>query len=396
MRLLNRPLLGLLSLGHLTVDVTGGALPAMLPFLQAEFHLSYLLLALVILTSNVTSSIVQPIFGVVSDISAARYLLPAGVLLAVAGFSALGLAPSYGLLLIAVAVAGIGSAIYHPEASKSAAYVVGARRATGMSVFSVGGNVGFALGPLALTAIVAWHGLRGTWFMLIPGLLMAGALAGIMPAIARAQVEHEERARADRGTSHPRRMALLVAIVTLRSLVYSGVLTFAPLYAVNVLHRSPHAGALLLFLFLGAGATGTIVAGPIADRFGKRRTMVVGLWLVVPLLAMYLVIPGPLSLVALALAGMCLIGTFTVSLLMGQEFLPTRLALASALMIGFTTGLGGLGVGLLGRFADVAGLIPTLWAVVAMAALASGLMLALPESEVTREPAPDLRTATAR
>ncbi len=358
------------------MDVTGGAVPAILPLLQAEFHLSYLLVAAIIATSNITSSVVQPVFGLASDKAAARYLLPLGVLLSVAGFAFIGVAPTYGLLLAAIAISGIGSAIYHPEASKSAAYVVGGRRATGMSVFSVGGNIGFALGPITVTAIIAGMGIRGTWIMLIPGIIVAACVAAIMPAIARAHAAYEQRRTQAAGPSRPGAMTLLVAIVAARSVVYGGLLTFVPLYAVNVLHRPPAENGPLLSLLLGAGAVGTLIAAPIADHFGKRATMLVSLALVAPLLAVYLLMPGPVGIAALALSGACLIGTFTLTLLLGQEFLPNRLALASALMIGFTTGLGGLGVAILGQVADVFGLATTLWALVGVAV--AGFALTLP------------------
>ena len=388
--------LALLSIGHLTVDVTGGALPALLPFLQAEFHLSYLQLALVIAVSNVTSSIVQPAFGLMSDLRAARWLLPVGVLLAVAGFAFIGLAPLYVLLLAAVACSGIGSAIYHPEASKCAAYVVGDRRATGMSMFSAGGNIGFALGPLVLLAILATGGLHSTWLIALPGSVVAAALIGVLPAIARAQDAHELRAAADERLAQPRAMTLLVAIVTARSVVYSGILTFVPLYAVNVLHRSPHGNGVLLSMILGAGAVGTIVAGQIADRVGKRATILVSLACVPLMLALYLIVPGPLGLASIVLAGAFLVGTFTPTLLLGQEFMPNRIALASALMIGFTSGLGGVGVAVLGRAADVAGLGFALWALVGVAMTAVVLSFGLRAEDAAAESVPvDLR-ATAR
>ena len=388
--------LALLSIGHLTVDITGGALPALLPFLQAEFSLSYLQLALVIAVSNVTSSIVQPAFGFVSDKRASRWLLPLGVVLAVTGFATIGIAPAYVLLLAAVACSGVGSAIYHPEASKCAAHVVGDRRATGMSVFSAGGNTGFALGPLMLLAMLALGGLRGTWLIVLPGSIVALALIATLPAIARAQSAHELRIAADERPAQPSAMTLLVAIVTARSIVYSGILTFVPLYAVNVLHRGPHGNGILLSMILGAGAVGTIVAGPIADRIGKRSTILASLACVPLMLVLYLLAPGSLSVAAIVLAGAFLVGSFTPTLLLGQEFMPDRLALASALMIGFTSGLGGIGVALLGRVADIAGLSFVLWALVGVAAIAVALSLGLRSEDTAAESVPvDLR-ATAR
>lgn len=386
----NRGLLGLMSVGHLSVDVTTGALPALLPFLQPKFHLSYLSLAAVIMTSNLTSSIVQPIFGIASDRASARYLLPLGVLLAVAGFAALGIAGSYWLLLAAVAFSGIGSAIFHPEGYKSASYVAGNRRATAMSWFTAGGNVGVAFGPLALTAIVAVGGLHATWIILVPGIAMAAALAASLPDISKAQKSHEalNQTNAAAQVSHPRRMALLVTIVALRSVVYSGMLTFVPLYAVNVLHHSPASNGPLLFAILAVGAAATVIGGPIADRVGKKATMAGALALVPVLLAIYVFAPGAIGVAALIGVGACISGTMTITVLLGHEYLPTRVALASSLLIGFTSGIGGLAVGALGHLADVSGLAPTLWALVAAGLLAFALTLVLPEVQTLRRPMP--------
>lgn len=363
---MNKRVLGLLSLGHLTVDCAGGALPALLPLVQSRFHLSYALVGVVVMAYNLTSSIIQPAFGWASDRRAMRWLLPAGVLLAMAGLAAVGVAPTYGLLIGAVCLLGIGNAVYHPEGSKSARYVVGRMQSTGMAVFSVGGNIGFALGPLVVAALLATTGAGGTWILIIPGVVVAFLVAAVLADIKTAASAHAKSG--DAGPSQPWAMALLVIVVSLRATVHAGVYTFVPLYGANVLGRPATENSLLLFAFLAAGALGTIAAGPIADRFGKKPTLLVSFALAPPLLAAFLLVPGVLGVIALCLAGAFLIGTFAITLVMGQEFMPRRLALASSLMIGFTIGVGGVGVALLGRLADVAGVTTTLWALVALAA----------------------------
>ncbi|MBC5823845.1 MAG: MFS transporter [Candidatus Eremiobacteraeota bacterium] len=375
---MNRRLLGVLSLGHLAVDVVAGALPAILPYLQREFGLSYLMLGAVMMTSNVTSSIVQPVFGAVSDRAPARYLLPVGVLLAVSGFASLGMVGSFPMILVGVAISGIGSAIYHPEASKSAHYVAGRRTATGMSIFSVGGNVGTALGPLLLTALIGWGGLEATRVLFVPAFAAAAVVMVVLPGIARAQQEHRKRTLVPPQSGRRGTLTQLVVIVGLRAFVYGGLLTFAPLYAVNVLHASVAGNGPLLFIVLASGAVATALTGTIADRFGKKPTLLVSFALAPATLTAYLLTTGPLALIALALTGACLIGTFALTVVMGQELLPHRLALASALMIGLTTGIGGLGVAALGRVADLVGLAAAMWCLVAAAAAAFVLALWLP------------------
>ena len=377
---MNHRVLGVLSLGHLAVDLTAGALPATLPLLQNEFHLSYFWLGAIMTMSGITSSIMQPIFGAVSDLAKARYFLPLGVVGALAGYAAVGTAHSYALVLVFVAIMGLGSAIYHPEASKCAHAVSGVLRTTGMSYFAVGGNLGVALGPLIVTGVFAWLGLRGTWLFVLPAVVVGCLVASVIPAIARAQSHLAAQPAAQTGGAHSRALAVLVGVGALRSMVYGGVLTFVPLYAVNVLHEPVARNGLLLFVFLAAGAAATIAAGHLADRYGTRRTMILSLALAPLALLLYVTTSGLLALLGLALSGAFVIGTFSTMVVLGQECLPSRLALASALMIGFTTGLGSLGVAALGKIADAFGLNAVFWILIAVAVLAFALALALPSA----------------
>lgn len=376
---MRRRSLSLLSLGHLTVDVTAGAVPAILPFLQKEFGLSYLLLAFVATTFQVTSSVAQPIFGAMSDRGAQRFVIPLGVLLSAGGFAALGLAPTYAVVLAAIALSGTGSAIFHPEATKSARFVSGEYRATGMSFFTIGGNLGVAFGPLVLTGIIAWRGITGTWLYLVPGAIVAALMAAIGPSIARAETAHFARSTTTRADAKPKAMTLLVAVVALRSIVYGGILVFVPLYAVNVLHHSPSQNGPLLFAILASGAVATIIGAMFADRTGNKRTMVTCAAFVPPLLAVFILVPGIIGTAALILVGGFLIATTTITVIMAQEFMPHRLALASALVIGFTSGIGGLGIAALGWLADFSGLVAVFWSLVGVATIGTALSVLLPD-----------------
>ena len=377
------------------MDIGAGALPALLPFLQAEFHFSYFWLAALVMTSGITSSIMQPIFGIAADSLRTRFLLPVGVFLALAGYAGVGIARSYAGVVMLVAFAGIGSAMYHPEATKSARTVSGHLPTTGNSFFAVGGNIGVALGPVIITALVAWHGLRGTAVLVIPAVLLAAIVATVVPAVTRAHEAHEVRLRSTRRSERaPRVMAMLVTATSLRAMVYAGVLTFVPLYAVNVLHQPVNHNGVLLFMFLATGAAANLAAGPLADRYGVKRTMSASLALAPFALALYLLSSGALAWVGLALAGAVLIGTFSTSVVMGMEYMPNRLALASALLIGLSTGLGGLGVGALGKVADAYGLVPVMWALVGVATLAYLITLALPKTSPAVSFLPETQAAT--
>jgi FSR family fosmidomycin resistance protein-like MFS transporter len=173
---LDKRAMAALSSGHLATDFANGALPALLPFFVDKFDLSYTLAAAAILASAVSSSIVQPLFGLWSDRRGAVWLLPAGVALAGIGIALAAVAPSYWLVLLFVVFSGLGVAAFHPEGSKFAAFVGGSRRASAMSLFSIGGNLGFALGPTVATPLVLAFGLEGGLLLAVPCLVVAAVL----------------------------------------------------------------------------------------------------------------------------------------------------------------------------------------------------------------------------
>src|ERR671922_1249362 len=170
-----------LSAGHLAVDFAGGALPALLPFIVDKFGLSYTLAAVVILASTLSGSILQPLFGLWSDRRGALWLLPTGVALAGVGMALVAASPSYWAVLVFVILSGLGTAAYHPEGSKFAAYASGRRRASGMSLFAIGGNIGYGLGAFATTPLVLWLGVKGGLLLAVPCLAVAGLLLAAVP-----------------------------------------------------------------------------------------------------------------------------------------------------------------------------------------------------------------------
>ena len=173
-----------LSGGHLAVDFASGAVPALLPFFVLEFDLSYTATAVLMLAVLASSSFVQPLFGLWSDRRGAIWLLPAGVAVAGAATGVAAVAPSYALIVVLVFVAGIGIAAYHPEGAKFAAYASGRRRASGMSLFNIGGNTGYALGPIVVTPLVLWLGLEGGLLAMLPVLVAALLLLRLLPALS--------------------------------------------------------------------------------------------------------------------------------------------------------------------------------------------------------------------
>jgi FSR family fosmidomycin resistance protein-like MFS transporter len=385
--------MGVLSLGHMFTDIAQGSIPALLPFLIAKDHLSYAAASALVLAATISSSIIQPLFGHVSDRLSLPWLMPLGPALGGLGVALAGVAPTYPLTFAAIVVSGLGVAAFHPEGSRFANYVSGARRASGMSLFSVGGNVGFALGPVVVTPLLIAFGLHGTVFLLIPTWLVAAVLIHELPRlkafrhdVAAGRVQREEHAEA----WGP--FAILAGVIALRSFVYFGLVTFIPLYYVNVLHTSKALGSVALSAMLLGGAAGTLMGGPLADRFG-RRSVLVGSMIVIPPLVVGFLLSGPVVAVGFAaLAGAATIATFAVTIVMGQEYLPGRLGVAAGVTIGLSIGLGGLGAPLLGLLADAHGLTAVFETVAVLPLGALALTLALPK----RTPREAIATLEAR
>ncbi len=400
----DRRAMATLSAGHLFTDIAQGSIPALLPFLIATDHLSYAAASALVLGATISSSVIQPAFGHVSDRLSLSWLMPLGPALGGLGVALAGLAPNYGLTFAAIVLSGLGVAAFHPEGSRFANYVSGARRASGMSLFSVGGNVGFALGPVLVTPLVLAFGLHGTVFVLIPTWLMAAVLVRELPRLKLFRTDVESgrvKSSAEHEAWGP--FALLAGVIALRSFVYFGMVTFIPLYFVDVLHTSKAFGNSALTAMLLGGAVGTLVGGPLADRFG-RRTVLIGSMLILPPLIVGFLLSGPgLALVFGSLAGAATIATFAVTIVMGQEFLPGRLGVSAGVTIGLSIGLGGVGAPLLGLLGDASGLSAVFEAIAILPLLALVLTLALPQGRpapragaTARQPARRRETATTR
>jgi len=355
-------LLSFLALGHMVIDINQGSFPVILPFLKDALNLSYAATGLIVLAANITSSLIQPLFGYLADKTARRWLLPISVLLSAVGLGFLGLAPSYGAVLALVVITGFGVAAYHPEGYRTATAVAGDRKATGVSIFSTGGNIGIALGPPLLTVLLTTYGLPGSLGMLVPGLLVAALLTAVLPRLsAPAPTVARDRASAAGAQTMVGAMSLLILVVAIRSWTQLGFTTFMPFYWRDVLHGDPRLVGTLLAVFLGAGAIGTLAAGPVADRVGVRRYVVSVFLLATPLAVGFLFVQsGALVFVLLALLGFVLVSTFTVSVVLGQAYLPRNPGMASGLIVGFAIGAGGIGASALGWVADHWGLTAAL------------------------------------
>lgn len=339
-----------LSGGHLAVDFAQGSVPALIPFLQQRFQLGYALAATLLLAVTTSSSLVQPLFGLRSDRRGALWLIPAGVLLAAVGIGGATVAPEYPIVLVLVLVGGLGVGAFHPEGAKLAAYASGRKRASGMSYFNVGGNTGYALGAFATGQLVVALGLAGGLLAMVPVFAASLALARFAPRFADLRPAIVGAADPpDR--DNPKAMWLLGAVIALRSVPWFTLQAFVSLWFVSLGHSRAY-GNRVLFLMLLAGALGTLAIGPVADRIGLRRTLIGTQALVTPLMLVFVYVGGAAGVLALMLIGACVVGTFGITMVLSQLYLPRHVGMASGLSTGMTMGMGGLAAVGLGAVAD--------------------------------------------
>src|SRR5438552_10948015 len=232
--------MAVLATGHLAVDFAGGALPALLPFLKDKFGLTYTLVAVITLASALSGSVIQPLFGLWSDRRGAFWLMPIGVALAGIGVGIAAAAPSYWLVVLFVLLSGLGTAAYHPEGSKFAAYASGRRRASGMSLFTVGGNIGYGLGAAVVTPLVVALGLDGAALVVVPCLLAAAALLRLRGFLGSFSPGPRREAVAGSDEDRPGPVVLLLTMIAFRSLAWFGLLTFVPLWEVSLGHSKSY------------------------------------------------------------------------------------------------------------------------------------------------------------
>jgi FSR family fosmidomycin resistance protein-like MFS transporter len=302
------------------------------------------------------SSIVQPLFGYLGDKVENPRLMCLGVLLASGGISLMGFLDNYWALFFSAMATGVGVALFHPEASKLAAYVSGEKKGEGMSIFAVGGNIGFAVGPIVCSALMLGLGMRGTAAFVCQGAVIAAILLMQVKTIHAAAMAQKtaaaERAGGDQKDNWPAFVFVSLSMFC-RAIVSTCLNTFIPLFWIYVLAQSVAAGNARLTLFAAAGAVATLLGGRLADRIGFRRIIMVCSVATVPLLFLFTFNRSPAVATALlALIGIVMSGCYSTLVVTGQGFLPNRLGFASGILYGLTVSVGGIAAPGVGMIAD--------------------------------------------
>ena len=381
------PVLFAIAFSHLLNDTVQALIPALYPLVKASYRLSYAQIGLITLTFQTTASILQPVVGHLTDKHPRPFALVGGMGSTLTGLILLSQASSFALLLVAVALVGIGSSIFHPEASRMAYLASGGKRSLAQSVFQLGGNTGSALGPLLAALIVVPLGQATVgWFVVLPLLAMA-----VLWRVGRWYLRvlsiraRGARNNAARGSALPaRKVALIVA--TLLLLIFSkqfyvaSMTSYYTFYLIGRFGLEVQQAQLMLFLFLLAAAIGTLLGGFLGDRIGYRNIVWASILGAAPFT---LALPhanlfwtGVLAF----LAGLVLASAFSAILVYAQLLIPGRVGLVSGLFFGFAFGMAGLGSALLGRLADATD-IDTVFAVCAYLPLLGLLCWWLPDQK---------------
>ncbi|MDR0213157.1 MAG: MFS transporter [Comamonas sp.] len=356
------PVVGGAAFAHLLNDLIQAMLPSIYPLLKANFSLSFGQIGIIALVYQVTASLLQPWIGMYTDKHPKPYLLPSGMVMTLIGIALIATANSFPMLLIASAVIGVGSATFHPEASRIARLASGGRFGTAQSTFQVGGNTGSAIGPLLTAAIVIPLGQGGVaWFMLV-------ALVAIFVLYClTVWVQHHGQAKAKSlarnhgaglSRAHVIQAVIVICILMFAKFVYIASFTnYFTFYLIERFDLSVQQSQMFLFMFLAAVAAGTFAGGPVGDRIGRKAVIWISFLGVAPF-ALALPYANLFWTAVLAITvGLVMSSAFAALVVYAQEAVPGRVGLVSGLMFGLMFGIGGIGAAGLGELADIKGIV---------------------------------------
>ncbi len=348
-----------ISFVHLLNDMMQSLLPAIYPTLKTDFHLNFTQIGLVTLTFQLTASLLQPLVGLYADRRPAPYSLPIGMVFTLAGLILLAFTGSYPVLLLAAALVGMGSSVFHPESSRVARMASGGRHGLAQSLFQVGGNIGSALGPISAALVVLTWGQRSiAWF----ALAALAAIAVLWRVGLWYKTHGLTKLKAAAGRGHnpitlPRgkvvaTISILLLLIFSKYVYLASISSYYTFYLIHHFQLSVRSAQLHLFVFLAAVAAGTLAGGALGDRFGRKHVI----WFsILGVLPFTLALPyadlmwtGVLSVVI----GLVLSSAFSAIVVYGQELVPGKVGMIAGLFFGFSFGMGGVGAAVLGRLAD--------------------------------------------
>ena len=361
------PIILAVALGHLLNDLMQSLIPAIYPVLKDELALSFGQIGLITFVFQGTASVLQPLVGLYTDRRPLPYSLVAGMGFSFAGLILLAHAASFGVVLLSVALIGLGSSVFHPESSRIARLAAGVRPGFAQSVFQVGGNAGSAFGPLLAAFIVVPFGqISIEW---LAGVALVGmVLLGVVGRWYKAEGLVRMRAARARPPMMPLpralvlgAMAVLIALSFSKFVYMAAYSSYFTFYLIDRFGVGVQAAQLYLFVFLVAVAVGTIIGGPIGDRIGRKRVIWVSILGVAPIAMLIPFVGLGLTIVLASLAGLIMASAFPAIIVYAQDLMPSKVGLVAGLFFGLAFGLGGLGAAAIGLIADATSIEHVFW-----------------------------------
>jgi len=350
--------LGAISAAHLINDMMQSLIIAIYPILKGEFSLNFTQIGLISLTYQLTASLFQPLVGLYTDRKPVPWSLPVGMTFTMSGLLLLAWSPDFAMVLLAAALVGTGSSIFHPESSRVARMASGGQHGLAQSLFQVGGNTGSALGPLVAAAVIVPHGKSSVaWFAMV-ALVGIVLLSQVSRWYAAKRIDAAKgAARATVATRSRKHVAgivgVLLVLIFSKYFYIASISSFYTFYLIGKFGLTVQSAQMHLFLFLAASAAGTLIGGPLGDRIG-RKPVIWGSILGVAPFALALPHVGLYWTTAFTiLIGLILSSAFSAILVYAQELIPGKVGAVSGLFFGFAFGMGGLGAAALGILADV-------------------------------------------
>ncbi|MFC6346582.1 MFS transporter [Vagococcus carniphilus] len=376
----------LLMLGHMFTDINQGALPAIIPFLILEQHLSYASAATLVLAANLVSSFIQPLVGYIGDKEARPWFMALGIFLAGLGIALLGYSPNYAMSCLFASISGVGVALFHPEGGKVANYVAGSNKGSGMSIFAVGGNLGFALGPIITSFALSIWGIKGTAVLIIPALIMSlvmfsfnGKLKALTPDKLEASISD---AIAPKKEDDWKSFSKVTSLVFCRSILLYALVTFIPLFFIGKFAVTESVANINLTIYSLVGVAATLLGGRLADSLGLSKSIKLGFILLPPLIFLMLNMNQQFLtsalIVPISFAMNCSYGSLIA---LGQTFVPNRIGLASGISLGLSVSVGGLFAPVIGLIGDKYGLMIGMYVILAFSILAFFLTFLMPKED---------------
>jgi FSR family fosmidomycin resistance protein-like MFS transporter len=350
--------LGAISVSHLLNDMIQSLILAIYPVLKGGFNLSFGQIGLITLTYQITASLLQPVVGLYTDKRPQPYSLPIGMGFTLSGLLLLSIAPNFYVILLAAALVGTGSSIFHPESSRVARMASGGQHGLAQSLFQVGGNLGSSLGPLLAAAIIVPYGQRSIAWFAFAALLAIAILFQISKWYAHHHLGARGKAARKAAASPLPRRTVVYSVLILLALIFSKYFYMASIgsyftfYLINKFHLGVQTAQLYLFAFLFAVALGTVVGGPVGDRVGRKYVIWASILGVAPFTLMLPYANLFWTGVLVVIIGVVLASAFSAILVYAQELIPGKIGMVSGLFFGFAFGMGGIGAAVLGELAD--------------------------------------------